>query len=81
MSTESPQPHAVAQHVIPPTMGPLRRHTHTYDLMRQCIHCGFCLPVCPTYAVLGTEMRFSARAYLPDACSCRGKTRAHQQLR
>src|SRR5947209_5046809 len=36
--------------------GPLRRHTHTYDLMRQCIHCGFCLPTCPTYAVLGVEM-------------------------
>src|SRR5215468_9384271 len=29
---------------------------HTYDLMRQCIHCGFCLPTCPTYAVLGVEM-------------------------
>ncbi|HLX56326.1 MAG TPA: heterodisulfide reductase-related iron-sulfur binding cluster, partial [Ktedonobacteraceae bacterium] len=36
--------------------GPLRRHTHTYDLMRQCIHCGFCLPTCPTYAILGVEM-------------------------
>jgi glycolate dehydrogenase iron-sulfur subunit len=36
--------------------GPLHRNTHTYDLMRQCIHCGFCLPTCPTYAVLGTEM-------------------------
>jgi glycolate oxidase iron-sulfur subunit len=24
--------------------------------MRQCIHCGFCLPTCPTYAVLGIEM-------------------------
>ncbi len=57
MSTESPQPHTVTRHVVvPPTMGPLRRHTHTYDLMRQCIHCGFCLPVCPTYAVLGVEM-------------------------
>ena len=40
----------------PPETGPLRRHTHTYDLMRQCIHCGFCLPTCPTYAVLGVEM-------------------------
>lgn len=39
-----------------PVQGPLHRHTHTYDLMRQCIHCGFCLPTCPTYAVLGTEM-------------------------
>src|SRR6185437_8184456 len=42
--------------IIPPAQGPLQRHTHTYDLMRQCIHCGFCLPTCPTYAVLGTEM-------------------------
>lgn len=38
------------------TEGPLRRGSHTYDLMRQCIHCGFCLPTCPTYAVLGVEM-------------------------
>jgi glycolate oxidase iron-sulfur subunit len=36
--------------------GPLHQNTHTYDLMRQCIHCGFCLPTCPTYAVLGVEM-------------------------
>lgn len=39
-----------------PSKGPLQRHTHTYDLLRQCIHCGFCLPTCPTYAVLGVEM-------------------------
>jgi glycolate oxidase iron-sulfur subunit len=42
--------------ISPPDIGPLRRHTHSYDLMRQCIHCGFCLPTCPTYAVLGVEM-------------------------
>lgn len=42
--------------ITPPAEGPLRRHTHAYDLMRQCIHCGFCLPTCPTYAVLGVEM-------------------------
>lgn len=36
--------------------GPLQPHTHTYDLIGQCIHCGFCLPTCPTYAVLGVEM-------------------------
>ena len=57
MSLESQQ-HTPAQlpPISPPAEGPLRRHTHTYDLMRQCIHCGFCLPTCPTYAILGVEM-------------------------
>ncbi len=43
---------------VPTTLklGPLQQHSHAYDLMRQCIHCGFCLPTCPTYAVLGVEM-------------------------
>jgi glycolate oxidase iron-sulfur subunit len=26
------------------------------DLIRQCVHCGMCLPTCPTYEVLGVEM-------------------------
>ena len=56
MSSESRHAQAVASGIIAPTRGPLQRHTHTYDLMRQCIHCGFCLPTCPTYAVLGVEM-------------------------
>src|ERR1700736_3402628 len=57
MSLErQPQPHAPLPATTPPLEGPCRRHTHTYDLMRQCIHCGFCLPTCPTYAVLGVEM-------------------------
>lgn len=56
MSLDSIPEQRATPGITPPTIGPLQRHTHTYDLMRQCIHCGFCLPTCPTYAVLGVEM-------------------------
>jgi len=56
MSLESPDIQKTVTTVTSPAQGPLHRNTHTYDLMRQCIHCGFCLPTCPTYAVLGVEM-------------------------
>ena len=26
------------------------------DAVEKCVHCGFCLPVCPTYDVMGEEM-------------------------
>jgi glycolate oxidase iron-sulfur subunit len=26
------------------------------DLIRDCVHCGFCLPTCPTYSLWGEEM-------------------------
>ena len=33
---------------------PLAREAR--DLIRSCVHCGFCLPACPTYRVTGNEL-------------------------
>src|SRR5260370_5317730 len=56
MSLESTNLQTASQNVSSIEERPLHRQTHTYELIRQCIHCGFCLPTCPTYAVLGVEM-------------------------
>lgn len=31
-------------------------HPPALDLINQCVHCGFCLPACPTYVLWGQEM-------------------------
>jgi glycolate oxidase iron-sulfur subunit len=31
-------------------------HPPSLDLMEKCVHCGFCLPACPTYTLWGQEM-------------------------
>jgi glycolate oxidase iron-sulfur subunit len=32
------------------------QHPPAQDLIEDCVHCGFCLPTCPTYALWGQEM-------------------------
>jgi len=31
-------------------------HPPSRDLIDKCVHCGFCLPVCPTYVLWNEEM-------------------------
>ena len=43
------------RHEIPvESLGPQGRHMA--DAVEACVHCGFCLPTCPTYVTMGEEM-------------------------
>ena len=37
-------------------MSTQNRLVHEYDKFLDCVHCGLCLPACPTYTELGVEM-------------------------
>ncbi len=32
------------------------RGAEAQSLLRNCVHCGFCLPACPTYRITGSEL-------------------------
>ena len=39
-----------------PRPGPLALHGLSVEGVNSCVHCGLCLPYCPTFSELGTEM-------------------------
>ena len=43
------------KHTIPPSSPGTAVHSMT-EAVQACVHCGFCLPACPTYQELGQEM-------------------------
>jgi glycolate oxidase iron-sulfur subunit len=47
---------AQQQIIHPPASGYDAHHPPSVELIDKCVHCGFCLPVCPTYVLWNEEM-------------------------
>src|SRR5258708_28106719 len=56
-------------------------HAPDKDLLADCVHCGFCLPACPTYVLWGEEMDSPrGRIYMMQKAS-EGKAPLDQNFR